>query len=211
VRVLTAKWGTASRVSPSDTGVVTGESTGDEPEAEKPLAEKPLFIYVTDGASDGGFDKIEKVILDDNKVLVGMKAFKCVKMTTEDVENDPLLSGKSKDERYFLFVSRDYEDVKAIDGNKMKTKTVYSTMKKFAQREYKTKFEKTVKATLKLLLEYDKINNAKKVLEAKKQREGDDLSKGEARKIEKELEELAERQKKNEELEKKLTTWELKA
>jgi dGTP triphosphohydrolase len=211
VRVLTAKWDTASRISPADGGVVTGESTGDEAEAPKVLADKPLFIYVTDGAGEEGFDKIEKVILDDNKILVGMKAFKCVKMTTEDVANDPLLSGKSKDDRYFLFVSRDYEDVKAVDGSKLKTNAVYSMMKRFAQREYKTKFEKTVKATLKLLVEYDKINNAKKVIEAKKQREGDDLSKGEAAKIEKELAELEERQKKNEELEKELLKWELKS
>ena len=63
---------------------------------------------------------------------------------------------------------------------------------------------------LKLLLEYDKINNAKKVLEQKKAREGDKLSKGEAKKIEKELEALAERQKKAEEKEKKLLTFELK-
>lgn len=213
MRVLTAKWGSADRISPKDAGgVVTGESTGDEESepAEVRLADKPMFIYVTDGSGSDGFDKIEKVVLDANKVLIGMKAFKAVKMTPEDVESDPLLSGKSKDDRYFLFVSRDYSDVKVLDGSKMKAKTVFQTMTKFAKKAYKGNFAKSVKETGKLLLEYDKINNAKKVLEQKKAREGSDLSKGEAKKIDKELDELADRQKAAEEKEKKLMDFELK-
>nr|MDJ0522474.1 hypothetical protein [Planctomycetota bacterium] len=174
------------------------------------MADKPMFIYVTDGSEDGAFDKIEKVILDDNKILVGMRAFTCVKMSPDNVQDDPLLSGRAKESRYFLFVSRDYSKVKVIEGSKMKTKQVYNMMKKFASKEYKTKFDKNVKAVLKLLLEYDKINNAVKVLKQKKEREGADISKGEAKKIEKELAELEERQKEAEEKEKELLTFELK-
>ncbi len=211
MRVLTAKWGSATRVSPTDGATVTGEKSDDKGEAsEKPMAEKPIFIYVTDGSEDGAFDKIEKVILDDNKILVGMRAFKCVKMSPSDVQDDPLLSGHAKETRYFMFVSRDYGKVKVIEGNKMKTKAVYSMMKKFASKEYKTNFDKAVKATLKLLLDYDKINNAKKVLTEKKQREGADISKNEAKKIDKELAELEERQKEAEAKEKELLTFELK-
>ena len=82
MRVLTAKWGSATRVSPETSGVVTGDNEGEEgaTASEPRLADKPMFIYVTDGSGTDGFDKIEKVVLDDNKVLVGMKAFKCVKM-----------------------------------------------------------------------------------------------------------------------------------
>ncbi len=174
------------------------------------MAEKPMFIYVTDGSEDGAFDKIEKVILDDNKILVGMRAFKCIKMSPSDVQDDPLLSGRSKEDRYFLFVSRDYSKVKVIAGNKMKTKATYSMMKSFASKAYKTKFDKNVKATLKLILEYDKINNARKVLTEKKERGGSDLSKGEVKKIDKELAELEERQKEAEAKEKELLTFELK-
>lgn len=211
MRVLTAKWGSATRVSPTDGATVTGEKSDSKDEAsEKPMAEKPMFIYVTDGSEDGAFDKIEKVILDDNKVLVGMRAFKCVKMSPSDVQDDPLLSGHAKESRFFLFVSRDYSKVKVIEGKKMKTKAVYTMMKKFASKEYKTNFDKSVRATLKLLLEYDKINNAKKVLTAKKQREGADISKGEAKKIDKELAELEERQKETEAKEKELLNFKLK-
>jgi hypothetical protein len=211
VRVLTPKWDTASRVSPQD-AVVTGEGSEGERAGAVQAADKPLFIYVTDGSGgDGGFDKIEKVILDDNKVLVGMRAFRCVRMTTDDVANDPLLSGKSKDDRYFMFVSRDYDKVKVIDGSKLKTKSVYSAMKKFARREYKTNFDKAVKATLKLLIDYDKINSRKRLLEQKREREGSEISKRDAEEIEEELKELAEEQKAAEEKQEKILTWELKS
>ena len=192
------------RISPAE-AVVTGSEEGEE--AEKPTAEKPFFIYVTDGATEGPSDKIDGVVLDDNKVLVGMHFFKCVKMTPEQVENDPLLSGHSKDVRYFLFVSHDYEKVAVIDGKKMKASQVVKTMKKFAKKAYKTNFDKTVKSVLKLLVEYDKVNNARKQLEAKK---GRDPSERELKEIEKELAELAEEQKGLEEQEKELLNLELR-
>ncbi len=211
MRVLTAQWGSASRVSPK-TDVVTGEGSEAGESADVELLAKPMFIYVTDGAEQGSFDKIEKVVLDDNKVLVGMKAFKCVKMSPSDVNDDPLLSGhnKSKDTRYFLFVSRDYKKVTALTGAKVKAKTVYKTMKKFAAKAYKTKFDKNVSATLKLLIEFDKINNGLKILSEKEKREGADISKAEAKKIAKEKEELTKRQKEADALRDKLLTFELK-
>ena len=200
-----------NRVSPEKSGVVTGEDAEKKDGAsESELLEKPLFIYVTDGGTEGAYDKIEKVVLDDNKVLIGMKAFKCVKMSPSDVNDDPLLSGHSKDDRYFLFVSRDMTKVTVVDGSKMKAKSVYNAMKKHASKDYKTKLDKNVKAMLKLLLEFDKINNAKKVLEQKKQREGSEISKGEAKKIEKELAELEEAQKKADEKRDELLKFELK-
>ena len=174
------------------------------------MLDKPMFIYVTDGGSEGPHDKIDNVVLDDNKVLVGMKAFKCVKMSPSDVNDDPALSGRSKDDRYFLFVSRDLGKITVIDGSKMKAKNVYNAMKKHASKEYKTKFDKNVKATLKLLLEFDKINNATKVLKEKKARLGSDISKGESKKIEKELAELEERQKEADAKRDELFTFELK-
>lgn len=211
MRVLTAKWGSTTRVSPKS-DVVTGEGTEAGESADVELLDKPMFIYVTDGSEEGSFDKIEKVVLDDNKVLVGMKAFKCVKMSPSDVNDDPLLSGKnkSKDSRYFLFVSRDYKKVTALTGAKIKAKSVYKTMCKFAKKDYKTNLDKNVKATLKLLIEFDKINNGLKVLADKEKRVGADISKGEAKKMAKEKAELEKRQKDADALRDKLLTFELK-
>ncbi len=200
-----------SRVSPESSGVVTGEEAKKDEKSESELLDKPLFIYVTDGGTEGAYDKIEKVVLDDNKVLIGMKAFRCVKMSPSDVNDDPLLSGQNKkDDRYFLFVSRDMTKITVIGDNKMKAKNVYNAMKKHASKDYKTKLDKSVKGVLKLCLEFDKINNAKKVLEQKKQRLGSDISKGEAKKIEKELAELEEAQKEADAKRDELLKFELK-
>jgi hypothetical protein len=185
VRVLTAKWGNADRISPE--GVVTGAL--EEPTAA--VSDKPIFIYVVDESDEDMTTKIEKLILDNNKILVGMRVFKCVKMTPDDVANDPLLEVKHTP--CLILVSRNYEKTQVFSGSKLKTSKVYDGLKKFARKAYKTNFDKSVKATLKLLNEFDKINNAKKALEAKKAK--DDVSKTELAKIEKELAELAKRQK----------------
>jgi hypothetical protein len=191
--VLNKAWESATRVSPSD-AVVTGE-VADEGTAARTLADRPMLVYVTDGSSDGDFDKVEKVVLQDNKVCVGMWAFKCVKMNPDDVKNDPLLSEDFDEAPAFIFVSRDYEDVKVLDGNKLKTSTVYGTMAKFAKKAYKTSFEKNVKATLKVLIEFDKINNGLKRLAEKEQRAGADISDRDKDEIAKERTELEAAQK----------------
>lgn len=202
MRVLTAKWETLSRISPV---VVTGEEADTEPV----LAAKPFFIYVTDGSTEGDSDKIEKVILDDNKILVGMRVFTCVKMTPEQVAADPALENKSRDTRYFIIVSRDLKEVSVVDGSKLKTSALFKTMKKFASNDYRGNYEKAVKDILKLLNDYDKVNDAKQLLETKRQKEG--LSDGEIAKIEKELADLAEEQKQLEAREQELLKFELKA
>ena len=138
-------------------------------------------------------------------------SFKCVKMSPSDVNDDPLLSGQSKDDRYFLFVSRDMSKVSVVDGSKMKAKNVFNAMKKHASKDYKGKFEKNVKAVQKLCLEFDKINNATKVLSEKKARLGSDGKKAELKKIDKELAELEEAQKEADEKLKELLTFEPKA
>ena len=198
-----------NRVSPADTGVVTGEDA-EKTDAPTQLLDKPLFIYVTDGSSEGSFDKIEKVVLDDNKVLVGMKAFKAVKMSPGDVQDDPLLSGQCDDSRYFLFVSRDLSKVSVVDDRQMKAKNVYKMLVQHAKIDYETNLDRNVKATLKLLLDFDKINNAVKVLNEKKARLGPDAPKAKLAKIERELEELAEAQKEAEAKRDELLKFELK-
>ena len=191
--------------------MVTGEESGTETaKSEGTLLAQPLFVYVTDGGSEGAFDKIDKVVLDDNKVLIGMHAFKCVKMSPSDVNDDPLLSGRSKDTRYFLFVSRDMEKVSVVDGGKMKASTVYTTMKKHASIDYSTNFDRNVKAVGKLLLDFDKINNAMKVLKDKQDRAGADASKADVKKFEKEMAELEEAQKEADAQREELLKFELK-
>lgn len=206
--MLAGSWQNANRISPSS-GVVTGTEDADA-SAEKPMADKPMFIYVRDAGETSEFDKVDKVILDDNKVLVGMWAFRCVKMTPDDVQDDPLLADEGKEVPRFIFVSRDYSKVTVLEGSKLKTKKVFDTMSKFAKRDWKVNLKKCYKDTMKVLNEFDKINGAMKTLKQKEARLGDEISKADAKKMAKEKEELEERQKAAEEARDKLLTFKLK-
>jgi len=175
------------------------------------MADKPMFIYVRDTeAADGTFDKIEKVVLNDNKVLVGMWAFRCVKMTPSDLQDDPLLADEGKEFPRFIFVSRDYSKIKVIEGSKIKSKTLFDAMSKFASKEYKVNLKKCYKETMKLLNEFDKINSAQKTLSEKRARLGSDISKGEEKKIAKEEAELEARKTAADEKRGQLLTFKLK-
>ena len=189
---------------------MTGADDAKADSAEKPMADKPMFIYVTDGAETSEFDKVDKVILDDNKVLVGMWAFRCVKMSPSDVQDDPLLADEGDETPRFIFVSRDYSKISVLEGSKLKTKKVFDTMSKFAKHDWKVNLKKVYKDTMKVLNEFDKINSALKTLKQKEAREGSDMSKADAKKLAKEKEELEKRQKKAEEARDKLLTFKAK-
>lgn len=210
---LNKSWGTLARVSPAESAaVVTGE--GEEAKASEPAervaASQPFLVYVTDGQESSEVEKIEKVILFDNKVCLGMWAFNCVKMTPEQVEADPLLAKAGKDVPRFIFVSHDYDDVDALEGGNLSSSKVYDAMKKYAKKSYKTNFDKNVRSMLKILVEWDKINNQRKVLDEKEKREGSDMNAADKKKLAKEREELEEAQKDADQERDELLKFELK-
>ena len=175
------------------------------------MADKAMLIYVREPSEDtGAFDKIDKVILDDNKILVGMWAFRCVKMTPSDVQDDPLLADHGKELPRFILISPDYEDIKVIEGKKIKTKTLFDGMCKFAKKAYGVNLKKVAKDVMKVCNEFDKINTGLKTLKQKEARLGSDASKSDLKKIEKEKAELEEEQKAAEEKRDKLLTFKLK-
>ncbi len=210
--VLNKKWGSATKVTPvSADAVVTGESeVAKEGTSEIALMAKPMMIYVTDGTDLGDYDKIEKIVLMDDKVCVGMWAFNCVKMTPDDVAADSLLADEVKEERGFIFVSRDFKDITAVEGKKMSAKNVFKAMEKFARKAYKNNFKKSIKETIKVLGEFDKINNERKVLADKETRLSEKGDKSGLKKLAKDQEELEVRAKEANELKAELLKFELK-
>ena len=203
-------WSSANRASPA-TAVVTGDDAEETetPEALKPV-DQPMLIYVTDGTSNEDFEKIENIVLQDFKVAAARNAFRCLKMTPDDVEADPVLAGNGKAPARLLVVDRDWKKIKVIEGKNLSSKKLYKAMTASANRAYKTKLDKNVKALLKLINEFNKINNARKNLDQKEKRLGDEISKSDAKKIAKERAELEKEQKEAEELRDKLYDFKLK-
>ena len=183
-------------------GSITETPTGSK------LLDKPMMIYVTDGPV-AGFDKVEKVVLINDNVCIGMWAFECVKMTSADASKDSRLKATGEDVPRFVFVSRDMKSVDTVGKSKMSVKHVFKAMKKHAGLAYTTAFADNVKQMLDVLGEFDRINNAKTVLaDAEAQGEASDADK---RRFETEREALAERMKAAEKRRDELTTFELRA
>lgn len=179
------------RISKGGT-VVTGDKAKEaESSSELTLkwGNKPVIVYVCDEAAGcEGFDKIEEVVLKDEKVALGMKAFRTVKMHPDDAALEPVLKDKGKTVPRMMLVDPSKMKVTVIETKKVKASTLYSAMKKTAGKVYKEKLDKVVKSHLKLLTKQDQLANAEKVLNGKVAR----LGKEEGKKAEKELAEVKE-------------------
>jgi len=186
-------WDTSkTRVAPA-TAVATGSeeaSTDGEP-AEKPRADRPILVFVESPDDADANEKIEKQIFDNNKVIIGSRFFKCIRMPESDAMEDPILSESGNETPRLVLLTPDYEVGKVVKG-KFSSSRVYSALKFVAKKSYKGSFDKQVKALLKLPNDFDCVNDAIKVLKEKQER---GLNPAKAKKVEKELEELAEEQK----------------
>jgi hypothetical protein len=179
--VLSIGWQPAARVAPAeDAAVVTpsdGENGGKSGEGDKPadpprrLADKPMLVYVADASGTEGFDKVEKVVLTDDKVVIGSHAFRCIKMTPEQAAQDPILATAGKETPRIVLVSADYKDTVVLEGGKLSVGGLWSAMQTAYGKFYEGSLEKNVKALLKVLNEFDKIANERKVQDAKEARE----------------------------------------
>src|SRR5262245_10549267 len=129
--VLQPQWETQTRVSPekaAPSGPVTASDTpGEVPAVESEPAvatepqarDRPILIYVVTPDAVEAFDKIEKVVLADDKVAISSNFFRRVKMSPDDVEKDPALAGHGKEVPRFLVVSPDWKDVDVVEGGKL--------------------------------------------------------------------------------------------
>ena len=112
------------------------------------------------------------------------------------VEIDPVtLAGQGKEVPRILLVSTDYADVTVLEGNKLSVSALFKAMTGEAKKAYKTDLDKTVHALIKIMGEFDKINNERKVLDAKATRDEKPSAKDIAD-LKKDRAELEEREKK---------------
>ena len=207
--VLTPKWERLDRLSPATeaAAVVTGQSAS-EPSAEEAeaqaapaLLERPVLVYVPD-PEGGAQDKAESIVLGADQVCIGTWAFRCIKMDDAQAKADPALAEGKTVPRFYV-VGRDYS-AQLLEGKSLSAKKMFKAMERVANRTYKQKLKKRVTGLLKVLNEFDRIANERRVLERKIER------KGENAKTERTQKELDERQAKADAQKKELITFELK-
>ena len=202
--VLNKAWGSTARVAPEG-AVVTGDEAATEDAAEITF-QRPKFVYITDGPVEG-FDKVEEVVLMKDEVCIGMWAFDTVKIGSEDAKNDPILKDAGTEVPRFVFIGHDMDKVEVIEDKTMKAKNVLKVMEKMVKKAYGVSLKKRCKDMLKVLGEYDKINNARAVLKLKKEKEDKPAK---LKKLDKESEELDAEEKKLKEKHEALLKFDLK-
>ena len=164
------KWTSKDRVAP-DTAVVTGKEGKADVVEETRRADKPMMVFVTDSAVVEGFDKIEKVVLTDDKVLIGSRAFTCIKMSPEQAAKDKLLADAGKETPRIVFVTIDYKDTQVIEGSKLTVGSLWAAMQVHYRKAYEGNLETIAKAMFKVMIEFDKVSAGRKVQEEKELRE----------------------------------------
>ena len=213
--VLSIAWSQMGSVAPRESQVVTPKEGAEQGEEAAPApvkrAEKPIMVYVADpGAADETFDKVEKVVMTEDKIVIGTKAFTCVRMNPEQAAQDRLVSGAGKEVPRIVFVSTDYKETTVVEGSKLSIGGLWDAMQKQFKDAYKGDLEKNVKALLKVLQEFDKVNAARSVQEEKEKR-NDKPTPADKAEWAKTREELDERQKKAEKERDALLKFEKKA
>jgi hypothetical protein len=135
-------------------------------------------VYVCDmTAGCEGFDKLEEVVFKNEKVALGLKAFRTVKMDRTNVDADPLLEGEGKEVPRLLVVDPVKEKVTVLEKGKLKANTLFSALKSTSARYYEENLDGLVKDHLKLHTERDQVSNELKVLQDKETRSADDAGK----------------------------------
>ena len=205
------------RISPeapiSKPVITTGESTPVAEESDAPAAatraDKPFLVYVEDPTATGEkFDAIQKVLLQDERVAYGARAFTAVRMTPEEAAGDPLLAKAGKASPRFLVVSADYASVTNLEGNSLNAGAVWAAMKTTSDKFFAKSLEACVREMKDTILDLDKIEGEKKVLEDKKSRTASKGTEAELKAVEAKLAAVDERKQKV--LERQRLLWELK-
>ena len=167
------------------TGEKADENAGSE-EVTLKWGDKPVIVYVCDEAAGcDGFDKLENVVLKDEKVAIGMKAFKTVKMHPDHAAADPVTAGKGREVPRMLLIDPTKMKVTVLEKGKLKASGLFAAMKKVSGKVYKENLKKVVDSHIKMLNKQDQLANAMKTIDAKIARISGDSGKSAEKEIEK--------------------------
>ena len=145
-------------------------STGDAQVSEgagRLVADRPMLIYVTaDDATSVATRKLEDISFKDERVAIGGKFFRCVKISAGDAAQDRLLKDAGKATPRLILVKRNYEVIKVLEKKKLSASKVQAAMAKLAKAEYKSSFSSMLSKYAKLLNELDRLDDVRAKLAA---------------------------------------------
>ena len=180
--------------------VVTGDEADEGTTPEGPSlrwTDKPIFVYVCDEAGCEESEAFENQVLKIEKVALSTKAFRCVKMSPDQIAEDELLKDEGKTVPRVLLIEPVKMKISVVESKNMKAGKLAKAMEKTSGKFWKERLKTVIGKHLKMLTKQDQLSNALKTLSAKEARYKDDEAK--LKKVTKEIketnEELAELKK----------------
>jgi hypothetical protein len=167
---LQISWESVARLSAAPLPQVTGisdqaPSTDGARKASGP--DRPVIVWIDD--MDAGYDKLQEVVFKNEKVALGIKAFRAVKMSEEDAKNDPLLADAGKDLPRLVLVQPDGKTT-VLEKGRLTAGNLFTAMKRSAKTSYGVNLETLVKKHLEVLGELDKVTSEDEILAKKQER-----------------------------------------
>ena len=145
-------------------------STGDALASEgsgRLVADKPMLIYVTaEDATSVATRKLEDISFKDERVAIGAKFFRCIKISAGDAAQDRLLKEAGSATPRLILVKRNYEVIKVLEKKRLSASKVQAAMAKLAKAEYKSSFSSMLSKYAKLLNELDRLDDVRAKLAA---------------------------------------------
>jgi hypothetical protein len=164
-----------SSVAPK--AAATGDAQASESDGRL-VAEKPMLVYVTAADDTDVFTrKLEDISLKDERVAIGSKFFRCVKISADSAAQDRLLKEHGKSAPRLILVKRNYEVVGVIESKKLSPSRINKAMAKLAKEEYTNSFSTMLGKYAKLLNELDRLDDVRSKLAADSTRYNEDPKK----------------------------------
>jgi hypothetical protein len=138
--------------------------------------QKPTLVWVyADDLKAGEFNDVTENVLIAEKICLGVKAFKTVKMSPAAADADALVSNNGTSVPRFVLIDHNSSTVEVVEDNKrarskITQATLYTAMTKISKLAYMEKIDTQVKENIKLLNEIDKLSGALKTLNDKLER-----------------------------------------
>ena len=186
---------------------MTGTESSAPDGAAKPAglaSDKPICVYITDGIDGDEQKKLETIVFKAEKVALGMKAFRTVRMDSTQAAADPLLADAGTETPRLVLINPLDSKVTVIEKSKLTASAVFSALQDVSGKIFVERLDKVVKAHLDMLTEQDQLANKVKQLAAEQERASEkdtakakkDVAeaKAEMEKVQKDMTELAKKQ-----------------
>jgi hypothetical protein len=152
--------------------VATTEPT--EPLSAFSVLERPAVLLVGDPAAETpAYQKLLEGIFQSEKICSGMRAFQALRITDENAQADPMLKEHTKTVPCVLVLDPVKERIVALRKSRIKISRLWKEMKRAAGHAWVESLDRCVRTHLRLLVERDRLHDARCVLADRLSREED--------------------------------------